>query len=134
MGIRSVPVRDDVRKVSLLRFVHRVHDEECYDEGGETKFNSVRSPVTRLSPNESSPQAKLPPRAFRGCSKPEQKATQQVIQGLLHKDPAKRLGVSGLKEHQWFTEYKFVEDVNVANEKWCWEDVLAKKVRSGEYV
>ncbi|GMH90048.1 hypothetical protein TrVE_jg2695 [Triparma verrucosa] len=94
---------------------------------GKSPFSA--SSIASTMKNVMMKEAKLPPRAFRGCSKPEQKATQQVIQGLLHKDPAKRLGFSGLKEHQWFTEYKIVEDVNVANEKWCWEDVLAKKVK-----
>ena len=46
--------------------------------------------------------AKLPGRALYGTSKQEMKHTQGIINGLLSKEVATRLGAEGVKEHPWF--------------------------------
>ena len=40
-----------------------------------------------------------------------------------------RLGLAGIKEHVWFTDYKIVEEAIAANEKWTWQDVFGMKVK-----
>jgi len=78
--------------------------------------------------------AQLPTRVGRGTSRQEVRHTQELLDGLMNKNPSLRLGASGasgandnLKEHPWFN-YKLQMNTNVINSAWTWEDVIEKKI------